>query len=75
MTAGQWHSCGIRADSTAVCWGWNGEGQADVPAGRFTAISAGYRHSCGIRADSNAVCWGHPGFGQLDAPAGMSAVA
>ena len=53
------HSCGIRADSTAVCWGNNdSDGQADAPAGRFTAISVGSGHSCGIRADSTAVCWG-----------------
>ncbi|MCY4133649.1 MAG: RCC1 domain-containing protein, partial [bacterium] len=57
IAAGGWHSCGIRADSTAVCWGCNGYGQADAPAGAFTAIAAGGTHSCGIRADSTAECW------------------
>ncbi len=70
ISAGAAHSCGIRADRTAVCWGDNYYGQADAPAGTFTAISAGPGHSCGIRADNTAVCWGVNYFGQADAPAG-----
>ena len=59
ISAGWWnHSCGIREDQTAVCWGNNDDGQTDVPEGRFTAISAGGDHSCGISTDRKAVCWG-----------------
>ncbi|MCY3963310.1 MAG: RCC1 domain-containing protein, partial [bacterium] len=57
IAAGSWHSCGIRADSTAECWGSNSDGQADAPAGAFTAIAAAHTHSCGIRADNTAECW------------------
>ncbi|MCY4133799.1 MAG: hypothetical protein OXG30_02650, partial [bacterium] len=70
ITVGWVHSCGIRADSTAVCWGDNSDGQADAPAGAFTAIAAGQYQSCGIRADSTAVCWGRNDAGQADALAG-----
>ena len=41
----------------AVCWGWNNFGQADVPAGRYTAISAGYARTCAVTEDAAAMCW------------------
>ena len=71
ITAGDFHSCGIRADNTAVCWGANEYGQADAPAGQFTAITASGFHSCGIRADHTAVCWGRNSDRVADAPAGQ----
>ena len=58
VSAGESHSCGVRADSTVVCWGTNYDGEADAPPGTFTAVSAGWFHSCGVRADSTVVCWG-----------------
>ena len=45
-------------------------GQADPPAGRFTAVSAGWRHSCGLRSDGTIECWGRNEDGQADPPAG-----
>ncbi len=70
ISAGSGHSCGIRADGSAVCWGPNFYGEADAPEGRFTAISAGSDHSCGIRADGSAACWGDNDYGEADAPEG-----
>ena len=35
VSAGSGHSCGLRADGTAVCWGWNGYGQLDAPSDTF----------------------------------------
>ena len=58
VSAGGNHSCGLRADGTIVCWGFNKYGQADPPDGKFTAVSAGLYHSCGLRADGTIVCWG-----------------
>ena len=68
VSAGMEHSCGIRTDATAVCWGRNDAGQANTPRGRFTAITAGEEHSCGIRTDATVTCWGRNDAGQTDAP-------
>ena len=52
------HLCAIRTDGTINCWGRTGHGQADAPAGRYTAIAAGAGHSCAIRTDGTIDCWG-----------------
>ena len=71
ISAGWQHSCGIREDGTAVCWGNNNYGQVDAPSGTFTTISAGgWQHSCGVRGDGTAVCWGNNQYGEADAPSG-----
>ena len=64
------HSCGLRTDGTAQCWGNNNDGQTDAPTGTFTAITAGGAHSCGLRTDGTAQCWGNNSSGQTDAPTG-----
>ncbi len=61
------HSCGLRLDGTAVCWGDNRDGQTDAPSGVFTSVSAGDAHSCGLRLDGTVVCWG----AIADAPSGV----
>ncbi len=70
ISAGGIHSCGVRSDGTATCWGYNSDGQADAPTGKFTSISAGGFHSCGLRSDGTATCWGANGQGRTDAPTG-----
>ena len=52
-------------------------GQADAPAGKFTAVSAGSNHSCGLRVDKTVTCWGsnydgwgETHYGQAEAPSG-----
>ena len=70
VSAGEYHSCGLRADDTITCWGDNSAGQTDAPAGAFKAVSVGEYHSCGLRADDTITCWGSNGSGQTDAPAG-----
>ncbi|WP_419946352.1 hypothetical protein [Candidatus Poriferisodalis sp.] len=35
VSAGWGHSCGLRTDGTATCWGDNRLGQADAPSGSF----------------------------------------
>ena len=54
ITAGTGHSCGLRTGGTAQCWGYDGDGEADVPLGAFTAITAGRDHSCGLRTGGTA---------------------
>ncbi len=79
LSAGGFHTCGLLADQSIVCWGAEGDrdyGQADPPAGRFISVAAGDVHSCAIRADYTIVCWGAEvedefyNQGQADPPAG-----
>jgi len=70
ITAGGFHTCGLRSDGTAVCWGDNSSGQASPPSGTFTQLSAGGYHTCGLRSDGTAACWGDNGSGQASPPAG-----
>ena len=70
ISAGYDHSCGIRTNKTAICWGRNFYGQPDAPSGQFTAVSAGTYRSCGIRTNKTAICWGNQEHGLADAPPG-----
>ena len=70
ISAGSRHSCAIRSDDTAACWGYNYDGEAEAPEGTFKAISAGSRHSCAIRSDDTAACWGYNYDGEAEAPEG-----
>lgn len=74
VTAGNFHSCGLMKNGTAVCWGCGTSGgcsggnfpnfnanygQCDVPPNAvFTQISAGYAHTCGILVGGVTICWG-----------------
>ena len=73
MSAGESHSCALRADNTIACWGteayeWTDEGPELVnpPDEPFAAVSAGgfSPASCAVRANGEVTCWGEPtGFG------------
>jgi len=58
IVSGLGHSCGLRADRTAVCWGEDWYGQSSEPGGSFAAISSYYRYSCGARSQGGIECWG-----------------
>ena len=49
VSAGETHSCGIRIDGPAECWGNNGFGRATPPDGPFASVSAGAVHTCGVK--------------------------
>ena len=67
ISAGTYHSCGLRSDGTAVCWGCgyrNPEygpdmGQCNAPGGSFTQIAAGWLTSCALDTDGGVSCWGN----------------
>ncbi len=58
VSAGGSHTCGVKSDGAVACWGWNGYGQAERPAGTFTQVSAGDYHTCGVKTDRAVACWG-----------------
>ena len=68
ISAGGWHSCGIRTDGTAICWGHNRDGQSDPPSETILTIDSGTNHSCAILTDGIATCWGHNWDGKANAP-------
>ena len=66
VSAGPFHTCALRADSTITCWGAHGEderltesaGLLDSPPGGFSQVDAGHHNSCAIRQDGAVKCWG-----------------
>ena len=72
IAAGGFHSCGIRTDSTAQCWGRDNYGQSTPPGGvEFTQITVGRSHTCGLKTDGIVECWGFDSGGQLNVPSGV----
>lgn len=80
LTTGLEHSCGIKTDGTAWCWGEGGSGRlgtgnstdqqtptAVTTTGVLTwkKIVAGNYHNCGIKTDDTLWCWGDNYRGSL----------
>jgi hypothetical protein len=76
IAAGRNHTCALRTDGNAYCWGDNSRGQigngptvpSDSPTqveGRYTQITAGAEHTCALNNTGNAFCWGANDSGQL----------
>ena len=62
LSVGRHHTCALREDGRALCWGLDDDGQSSAPEDeRFVAISAGGSHTCGLRKDGAAICWGRWG--------------
>ncbi len=73
ISAGSFYTCGLQADGTPVCWGYDRDGQSPPPAGlELAAISAGEAHICGLKTDGTPVCWGDDFNGQSSPPAGLN---
>jgi alpha-tubulin suppressor-like RCC1 family protein len=58
VSAGAYHTCGVRTDDRLACWGYNGSGRASPPPGTFKTVSAGSNYTCGVRTDELVACWG-----------------
>ena len=64
ISAGGSHTCGLRENGEAECWG-------GAPlSGSFVAISAGGRHTCALRKNGAAECRGWNKYGQTASPSG-----
>src|SRR5581483_5884490 len=65
LSAGTYHTCGIKRDGTVACWGNSSHGQLAAPSGTFSQVNAWGDHTCGIKSDGALACWGDNLFGQL----------
>lgn len=72
------HSCAVKTDGKAYCWGQNLHGQVGdgsqtdrttpvqvVNLSNVSAASAGGSHSCAVQTDGNLYCWGDNTYGQV----------
>ena len=78
VSAGWNHTCALRIDGTAVCWGDNSWGESAVPAGLapLAQVSSGNNYTCGLKTDATVVCWGlYEPFAMSPVPAGLNSVA
>jgi alpha-tubulin suppressor-like RCC1 family protein len=78
LDAGTHHTCGVKTDNTAWCWGGNLYGEVgpgtdvgppnptptQVP-GAWSSLTTGDGHTCGVKTDNTAWCWGSNDGGQL----------
>ncbi len=78
ISAGRYHTCGIKTNNTVRCWGHNSEEQSYSPSDPFwdfhfekfpsserkyfRQIDAGMWHTCAIGVDEAVTCWGWMGF-------------
>jgi alpha-tubulin suppressor-like RCC1 family protein len=69
LSAGLFHVCGIKDDSTLECWGSNDNNRSTPPEGTFTQVSASY-FNCAIRTDGTLACWGRDTAGETSPPQG-----
>ena len=80
VSAGSYHTCGLRATGAITCWGANEDddentfpirsGQTKSLWGIFTAVSAGDGHTCALRETGGIACWG-ANFAGHSPPAGI----
>src|SRR5436309_3148338 len=57
-------------------WGWNAEGECNVPAGlaKVVAVAAGGDFSVALKSDHTVVAWGNNDIGQATVPGGLANV-
>ncbi len=71
LSAGVFHVCGIKNDSTLICWGDNEYNQLNPPDGSFTQVSAGKYFNCALKTDGSLKCWGRDTAGETSPPPGQ----
>jgi hypothetical protein len=77
IDVGIYTPCVVLADTTLMCWGYNGDLQAGVSGTQVltptavpnvtgvSQVSPGYYHSCAVLSDTTVKCWGRNAYGAL----------
>jgi alpha-tubulin suppressor-like RCC1 family protein len=78
VSGGGDHTCALRTDGVAVCWGANAWGQVGngspndvgtptpvVGSTTFSTVRAGLFHTCALDGQGAAYCWGDNMYGQV----------
>jgi alpha-tubulin suppressor-like RCC1 family protein len=78
VATGSTHTCALRLDGTAWCWGEGATGQLGTGRSRpegvparvmgnetFVALAAGQQHTCGLTDQGAVFCWGWNQYRQL----------
>ncbi len=60
-----------QSTGSIVAWGYNGQGQCDVPPPNadFVAVAGRHVHNLGLKSDGTIVAWGINSYGQCNVPA------
>ncbi len=76
ISAGGFHTLGLREDGTVIAWGRNDVAQTNVPAGlsNVIAVAAGGGHSLALLENGTVRAWGQNFCGQTNVPGGLTNV-
>ncbi len=67
ISAGEFHTVGLKSNGTVVATGDNDHGQCDVSDWTdIVAVSAGYEHTIGLKSDGTVVATGSSSEGKCD---------
>ena len=67
VSAGSWHTVGLKSDRSVVAVGYSGDGQCGVEDWTdIVAVTAGYYHTIGLKSDGTVAAVGGNGNGQCD---------
>jgi len=70
------HTLALKANGTVVAWGFNFDGQCNVPPdlANVVKVVAGEFFSLVLRSDGSLVAWGDNDYGQQGVPPGLTGV-
>ena len=76
ISAGAFHTLGLRENGTVIAWGDNTGGQTNVPAGlsNVVAVAGGDLHSLALLDNGTVRAWGQNASGQTNVPGGLTNV-